>query len=71
MRAIKFAVSVGLVFAVSLFLSFDSQRAWSVEKGNYCFTCHTNARKLIQITREIAEAEKGKVGGAAEPEGAG
>ncbi|MEA3279504.1 MAG: hypothetical protein U9Q38_02740 [Thermodesulfobacteriota bacterium] len=60
MKVIKFAVSVGLIFAVTLFLSFSSQKAWSAEKENYCFTCHTNARKLIQITREIAEANKGK-----------
>ncbi len=60
MKIIKFAVSVGLVFAVSLLLPFGSQEAWSAEKENYCFTCHTNARKLIQITREIAEANKGK-----------
>ncbi|RZB30489.1 MAG: hypothetical protein SRB1_02769 [Desulfobacteraceae bacterium Eth-SRB1] len=69
MKVIKFAVSVGLVFAVSLFLSFDSQKAWSAEKENYCFTCHTNARKLIKITREIAEANKGKE--VAEAEGGG
>ncbi len=71
MRAIKFAVSAGLIFAVSLFLFFDTQRAWSVEKENYCFTCHTSARKLIQITREIAEANKGKPGASTEAEGGG
>jgi len=71
MKVIKFAVSVGLIFAVSLFLSFDTQRAWSVEKENYCFTCHTSARKLIQITREIAEANKGKPGASTEAEGGG
>ncbi len=71
MKAIKFAVSVGLIFAVSLFLFFDTQRAWSVEKENYCFTCHTSARKLIQITREIAEANKGKPGASTEAEGGG
>ena len=71
MKVIKFAVSVGLIFAVSLFLSFDTQRAWSVEKENYCFTCHTSARKLIQITREIAEANKGKPGASTETEGGG
>ncbi len=71
MKVIKFAVSVGLIFAVSLFLSFDTQRAWSVEKENYCFTCHTSARKLIQITREIAEAKKGKPGASTEAEGGG
>lgn len=71
MKAIKFTVSIGLVFAVSLLLSFSSQKAWSAEKENYCFTCHTSARKLIQITREIAKADKGKPGGSTETEGEG
>ena len=71
MKAIKFAVSVGLVFAVSLLFSFDSQKAWSAEDENHCFTCHTSAKKLIQITREIAEANKGKAGASTEAAGGG
>ena len=59
MKVIKFAVSLVLIFAVSLFLSFDSQKAWSAEQESYCFTCHTSAKDLIKITREIAEANKG------------
>ncbi|MEA3428143.1 MAG: hypothetical protein U9Q84_02750 [Thermodesulfobacteriota bacterium] len=70
MKAIKFTVCVGLILAVSLFLSFDSQKAWSAEDENNCFECHTNARKLIQITREIAEAKKGE-GASTEAEGGG
>ena len=69
MKVIKFAVSIGLIFAVSLFLSFDSQKAWSAEQESYCFTCHTSAKDLIKITREIAEAKKGEPG--AEAEGGG
>jgi len=65
MKVIKFAVSIGLIFAVSLFWSFDSQKAWSAEQESYCFTCHTSAKDLIRITREI-EANKG-----APPEAAG
>jgi hypothetical protein len=65
MKVIKFAVSIGLIFAVSLFWSFDSQKAWSAEQESYCFTCHTSAKDLIRITREI-EAKKG-----APPEAAG
>ncbi len=71
MRAIKFVICAGLVFSVSLFLSFGSQKAWSAEKENYCFTCHISARKLIQITRQIAEANKGKPGASTEAEGGG
>lgn len=71
MKTIKFAVSSGLVFAVSLFLFYGSPTAQSTEKENYCFTCHTSARKLIQITREIAEANKGKSKTGAKSEGEG
>lgn len=71
MRAIKFVICAGLVFSVSLFLFFGSPIAQSAEKENHCFTCHTNARKLIQITREIAKADKGKPGGSTETEGEG
>ncbi len=71
MRVIKFVVCAGLVFSVCLFLSFGSPIAQSAEKENYCFTCHTSARKLIQITREIAEANKGKPGASTEAEGGG
>jgi len=71
MRTIKVVISLGLVFAVSLLLLYSSPGARSAENENYCFTCHTNARKLIKITREIAKADKGKPGGSAETEGEG
>ena len=71
MRAIKLVICSGLVFAASLFSFYSSPKAHSVEKENYCFTCHTNARKLIKITREIAKADKDKPGGSAETEGEG
>ena len=71
MRTIKVLICLGLVFAVSIFLFFSSPGAQSAEKENYCFTCHTNARKLIKITREIAKVNKGKPGGSAETEGEG
>ena len=71
MRTIKVLICLGLVFAVSIFLFFSSQGAQSAENENYCFTCHTNARKLIKITRQIAKADKGKPGGSAETEGEG
>ena len=71
MRAIKVVLCLGLVFAASLFLFYSSPMAQSAEKENYCFTCHTNARKLIKITREIAKADKGRPGGSAETEGEG
>ena len=71
MRVMKFLISVGLVFAVSLFLPYGSPAAESGEKENYCFSCHTSARKLIKITREIARADKEKPGASVATEGEG
>jgi nitrate/TMAO reductase-like tetraheme cytochrome c subunit len=71
MRAIKVVICLGLVFAVSLLLVFSSPGARSAEKENYCFSCHTNAQKLIKITREITKLNKGKPGGSTETEGEG
>ena len=71
MRVMKFLISVGLVFAVPLFLPYGSPAAESAGKENHCFTCHTNARKLIKITREIAKANEGKPGTSSESKGEG
>jgi hypothetical protein len=71
MRAIKLVISAGLVFAVSLLLPYGSPAEESAGKENHCFTCHTNARKLIKITREIARADKGKPGASVATEGEG
>ena len=71
MKAIKVVICLGLVFAVSLLLLYSSPGARSAEKENYCFSCHTNARRLIKITRNIAKMNKGKPGGSTETEGEG
>jgi hypothetical protein len=71
MRAIKFAMNIGLALAISLFLFYGSRVAWSAEEENHCFTCHTNARKLIKITREIAKTDKGKPRASTETKGEG
>ncbi|MBU4343887.1 MAG: hypothetical protein KKC73_00505 [Proteobacteria bacterium] len=71
MKVIKISVSVVLVFAISVLLSFVNQNAWSAEQESYCFTCHTSAKELIRITREIAEADKGKPGASTEAEKGG
>jgi len=70
MKVMKISVSVVLVFAVSVLMSFVNQNAWSADTQNYCFTCHTDAKTLIKITREIAATNKGKTA-AAESEGEG
>ncbi|MBE9569885.1 MAG: hypothetical protein IMF11_04625 [Proteobacteria bacterium] len=71
MKTILFALSLLLALGVSFILFQDNWVARSAEKENYCFTCHTNARKLIQITREIAKAKKGKPSASVESEGEG
>lgn len=71
MRAIKYIISGGLLAVASLILVFSGPRAQSSQQENHCFTCHTNARKLIQITREITKADKDKPGGSVETEGEG
>ena len=71
MRAIKFSVSVGLILAVSILLFYGSPVVRSAQQENHCFTCHSNPRKLIEITREIAKADKGKPGASVETKGEG
>ena len=57
-KAIRFLISLVFALGVSLLLFQGHRMAWSADKENQCFTCHTSARKLIQITREIAETKK-------------
>ena len=65
MKAIRVVICLGLVFAVSLLLLYSSPGARSAEKENDCFTCHTNARKLLKINRESSKVNKGKPGASA------
>lgn len=59
MKPLRCALFSILACVVSLYFLGDS---WSqaTTGENHCFTCHTNPRKLIQITREIAAARKGE-----------
>ncbi|MGD8504695.1 MAG: hypothetical protein PVF76_17380 [Syntrophobacterales bacterium] len=70
MKPLKCAVFGILALVVSFYFPGDS---WSeaTTGENHCFTCHTNPRKLIQITREIAEARKGEPAKSAAIEGEG
>lgn len=71
MKYLKCALYAGWVLALLFVLSVSPSTVWSAEKENHCFTCHTDARKLIEITRGIAAANKGKPGASAETEGEG
>ena len=71
MKLIKLTITILLTLGFSLFLVCENRIAWCAEGENHCFTCHTNARELIKITREIAEAQKGKAKASSEVEGEG
>lgn len=71
MKWIKRTLPAGLLFAVCLFLLSSGTVTWSAEQENHCFTCHTNARKLIQITREIEKSKEGEPKATVESEGEG
>jgi hypothetical protein len=59
------------VLVLAFFLLQNSREARSADQENHCFSCHTNARKLIEITREIKKSQKGKPGASAETKGEG
>ena len=68
---IKGIVVVVWGLGLSFFLLQNGQEARSADQENHCFTCHTNARKLIEITREITKSQKGIPGASAETKGEG
>ena len=70
MKPLRCAALCILALIVSLCFPGDS-RSQATTGENHCFTCHTNPRKLIQITREIAQARKGEPGKSAAIEGEG
>jgi len=71
MRHLKFSLYITGFFIVLLVLFGSSSTARLAEKENHCFTCHTNSKKLIAITREIAEAKKDQPKAAVKSEGEG
>jgi hypothetical protein len=57
MKPVRFA-AIGILGLVVSFYSVGDSWSQATKGENHCFTCHTNPRKLIQITREIANARK-------------
>lgn len=51
----KYVIVLALLFGLPLFLFSGRDAGHSAEEENNCVACHTNPRKLIQITREIAK----------------
>jgi hypothetical protein len=70
MKTIKLTAIGAVVVACLLFLS-GTPAIRSAENENHCFTCHTNPRKLIEITREISKIETKKPGASKETKGEG
>jgi nitrate/TMAO reductase-like tetraheme cytochrome c subunit len=68
---IKVLVIFAWILGSFLFLLQNGREARSAAKENYCFSCHTNARKLIEITRELKQEKKGKPGASTETVGEG
>jgi hypothetical protein len=65
-------LTASIVFALFFLLVVPDNMSLSVGASeNHCFTCHTNPRKLIQITREIAKTNKGKPAKSSEIAGEG
>lgn len=71
MRVVKLAIVAGLMVSVCLLFLVETPAVRSAQEENHCFTCHTNPRKLIEITREIARADQEKPGASIETEGEG
>jgi nitrate/TMAO reductase-like tetraheme cytochrome c subunit len=71
MRAVKIEMCLFVVLAGVLFFVYNDPGALASDTENFCFTCHTNARKLIKITREISKANKGIPGGSMQTSGEG
>lgn len=71
MKRIKFAMHLSMALAICLIFFGIGGEVRSADDENHCFTCHTNAGKLIKITRAIQKANKGKPKGSAETKGEG
>ena len=70
MKAVKLVVG-GLIISICLLFLGETPSVRSAQQENHCFSCHTNPRKLIEITREIAQANKDKPGASIQTEGEG
>ncbi len=70
MKTIKLT-AIGAVVVVCLLLLPGTPAVQSAENENHCFTCHTNPRKLIEITREISRLDTQKPGASKETKGEG
>lgn len=71
MKRIQFFRASGPVIAVCLLFFSHPIVVQAAGGENHCFSCHTNPRKLIQITREISKLATNKPGASKETKGEG
>lgn len=71
MKTVHVTPLLKLCLAVCLICLFKTSPVPAAQQENYCFTCHTNPRKLIEITREVARTHSKKPGASAETKGEG
>ena len=71
MKSVKFFRVSGSAIAVCLLVFSQPAIVQASEGENHCFTCHTNPRKLIQITRELSKLDTNKPGASKETKGEG
>jgi hypothetical protein len=71
MKAFRLTRSIALILAIFLFPPCINSTTTSAAQENHCFTCHTSARRLIKITREIAWINKDQPGASTETSGEG
>lgn len=71
MKSTKFATLLKLSMAACVICFIKALPVFAAQQENYCFTCHTNPRKLIEITREIARTNPKKPGTSSETKGEG
>jgi hypothetical protein len=70
MKLAKITIIISLVL-VFLFLCNANCDVQCAENESQCFKCHTNARNLIKITREIAKTSPSKPAISSENSGEG
>lgn len=71
MKTFKRSAFFCLIVGIFFLLTWGGRVARSAEKENQCVSCHTDAKSLISITRDIAEAQKDKPGASTETTGEG
>ena len=71
MKSVRLTMTIAALLAFFLLPLSMSKAVNPTKSENHCFTCHTSARTLIKITREIAETSKSRSGPSPENKGEG